>query len=298
MRSVRTAATVAAAMLLASGAAAFEGTLRLRSTAATEAQLAKANGGSAPDAAAMRALTPEQLVRDGGATAKESTVYVKGDKVRMDLPLERDGQGYAIIDLERGLTWFVMPSQQHYIEWSAADATAMGEQMAAMQKTMDQKLAGMPPEQRKQVEAMLKGMQLPADATPGPAPAVELTPLGEQRTINGMPATGYRASEDDATVIGWVTEAHPEVAATLRQVADRMEKLTPASMRKASVPRALQQKGLPVLVQTYYPRRARIEEVVAIEPQAIAADRFTIPTSYKKTSGREAMSGHGGLAPR
>lgn len=292
MRYITT--TLAITVLLAAASAkAFEGTLQLRTTAATASQLKKANGGTEPDADAMLALTPEQLARDGGAAVRETTVYISDRKVRMDLPLERSGKGYAVIDLDRDRTWFVMPTEQRYIEWTAEDAKAVGDQAAAMQESVGKHLAGLPPAQRQQAEAMLKNMQLPAGATP--PPDVLLTPTGERRTINGMAADGFRASEGDATVIGWVSQDQAEVAALLREVAERMEQLTPASMRHATVQRALQKKGLPVRVQTLYPRRVRIEEVVAIAPKAVDAELFVIPESFTKSSGRDAFKGlHGG----
>ena len=288
--------TAAALLLVTSSAVAFEGTLQLRTTAATESQLRQANGGSAPDTAAIAALPPEQLVRDGGAATRETTVFINGRKVRMDLPLERSGKGYAIIDLDRDVTWFVMPTDRRYIEWTRADAAAVSESAAGMQQSLGKQLAGLPPEQRKQAEAMLKNMQLPAGATP--PPDVTLTPIGERRTIHGRTAEGFRATEGDATVIGWVSQDEPELATLMREIAERMERLTPASMRQATATRALQKRGLPVRVQTIYPRRVRIEEIVAVEPKSVAAELFTIPEGYTKSTGRDAFgSAHGGRKP-
>ena len=287
---MRTHWLIGAAVLLlgATTATAFEGTIKLRTTAATSDQLAKANGGKAPDEAATLALTPAQLAKDGGATVKESTVYVSESKVRMDMPLETKGSGYAIVDLDKGVTWFVVPAEKRYIEWSETDAKAIGEKMAAMKKMMTERMASLPPDQRKQVEAMMKNMQLPEDDAK-PQPTVAITPLNKQQTINGMQASGFKAVEEDATVIAWVTNDQPELNKALLTVAERMEKLTPANMRRENVRHQLQQKGLPVMVQNLGQGRFRVEEILSVDEKPVDAALFTVPKDFAKTTGRDAL---------
>ena len=293
MRQVLMAA--AAALLLATSATAFEGTIKLRTTAATADQLKAANGGKAPDDAAILAMTPGQLAKDGKATVKESVVYVSKSKVRMDMPLENKGAGYAVVDLDKGVTWFVVPAEKRYIEWSEKDAAAIGEKMAQMKKMMQERMASLPPDQRKQVEAMLKNMDVQDSAAPQPTAAI--TPLNKEQTINGMHAAGYTAKEDDKTVVAWVTSDQPDVNKALLEVSERMEKLTPSNMRRESVRRQLQQKGLPVMVQNLGDGRYRVEEVVAIDQKPVDAALFVVPQDFTKTTGRDAlksMPGPGG----
>jgi hypothetical protein len=277
-----------AAVLLATSATAFEGTIKLRTTAAATEDLAAANGGKKPDDAAVLAMTPEQLTKNGKAQVKESMVYVSGAKVRMDMPLESKGSGYAVVDLDKGITWFVVPGEKRYIEWSEADAKAIGEKMAQMKKMMTERMASLPPDQRKQVEAMMKNMQMPEENA-APQPTIALTPLNKEETINGMRASGYKATEDQDTIVGWVTNDQPELNKALITVSERMEKLTPANMRKENVRRELQQKGLPVRVQNLGGGRYRIEEIVAVEQKPVDATLFVIPQDYSKTTGRDAL---------
>jgi hypothetical protein len=279
--------TAAALLLLTGSATAFEGTIRLRTTAATADQLTAANGGKAPDEAAILAMTTEQLAKDGKATVKESMVYVSDTKVRMDMPLETKGAGYAVVDLDKGITWFVVPAEKRYIEWSETDAKAIGEKMAEMKKVMTERMASLPPDQRKQVEAMMKNMQVADEAAP--QPTVALTPLNKEQKVNGMTAAGYRAKEDESTVVAWVTSEQPELSKALLSVSERMERLTPANMRKESVRRQLQQKGLPVMVQNLGGGRYRVEEVVTVEQKPVDPALFAVPTDYSKTTGRDAL---------
>lgn len=285
---MRHALSIAIALLLATSATAFEGTINLRTTAVTTDDLTAANGGKKPDDAAVLAMSPDQIAKGGKAQVRESKVYVAGSKVRMDMPLESKGSGYAVVDLDKGVTWFVVPGEKRYIEWSEADAKAIGEKMAQMKKMMTERMASLPPDQRKQVEAMMKNMQMPDD-NPAPQPTIAISPLNKEETINGMHASGYKATEDDNTVIAWVTNDQPDLNKALLTVSERMEKLTPANMRKENVRRQLQQKGLPVRVQNLGGGRYRVEEIVAIDQKPVDAALFVIPQDYTKTTGRDAL---------
>ena len=290
--------TAAAALLVATSAAAFDGTIKLRTMQATADQLKEINGGKAPDDAAILAMTPDQLAKDGKAIVKESTVYVSNSRVRMDMPLENKGAGYAVVDLDKGITWFVVPAEKRYIEWSETDAKAIGEKMAQMKKMMTERMASLPPDQRKEVEAMMKKMDMPDSGAP--QPTIAITPLNKEQTVNGMTAAGYKATEDENTVVAWVTSDQPELNKALLTVTERMEKLTPANMRRENVRRQLQQKGLPVMVQRLGGGRYQIEEIVSVDQKPVDAKLFEIPKDYTKTTGRDALKnipGPGGAAP-
>lgn len=284
-------ALVAAALLCAAPAArAFDGTVTLRTISVPRDALAKLNDGKAPDAKATLAMMPAKLLEaKDAADVRETTVYVSGPKVRMDAPLEKGKKGFALVDLDKGTTWFVVPEEKRYIEWSKDDAKAMGEKMVQVRKMLTERLAQMPPEQRAQAEQMLKNMPTENDAKAPPAPPVPLTALDKTQDINGMQATAFEAKEGDATVVGWVTQAQPALSTALRSVSDRMEQMTPANMRKPSVRASLQAKGLPVMVQTLEPDRYRIEEVTKIEQKSVPADLFVVPKDYTKTTGRDAI---------
>ena len=104
-----------------------------------------------------------------------------------------------------------------------------------------------------------------------------------------MHAAGYKATEEENTIVGWVTTDQPELSKALLTVSERMEKLTPANMRKENVRRQLQQKGLPVMVQNLGGGRYRVEEIIAVDQKPVDATLFVIPQEYAKTTGRDAL---------
>ncbi len=267
----------------------FEGTLKLRTVSVDRDQLSKVAGGKAPDTEQTLALTPDKLLaaKDAGAQVRESTVYVSGTKVRMDTPLDRNREGYAIIDTEKNTTWFVVPGEKRYIEWSEADAKAMSDKMAQVEKVLKERMGSLPPEQRAQAEAMLKNMKGPS--AEGAAPKVEIKPTGKTQTVNGMQASAFEVKTGDETMVGWVTQEQPDLNKTLRSVQERMEKMTPPSMRgRQSARTSLGAKGFPVMVQTIDPGHYRVEEVVAVEKKAVPADLFSVPKDFAKTTARDA----------
>jgi hypothetical protein len=279
-------------LLLAPAAAmAFEGTLTLRTVVADRANLDKLNGGKAPNATEVLAMTPQQLLdsKDVGAQMRESKVYVADKKVRMETPLEKNKDGYAIIDTEKNITWFVVPSEKRYIEWSEADAKAMGDKMAQMEKMLKERMATLPPDQKAQVEAMLKKLKGGPEGEGAPS-QVDIKPTGATQTVNGMRVAGYEVKSGEETLVGWVTQDQPELATMLRTVQQRMEKMTPPAMRgRQSARTAIGDKGFPVRVQTLDTDHYRVEEVVTVEKKAVPADLFVLPADFTKTSAREAM---------
>jgi hypothetical protein len=266
----------------------FEGTLKLRTVSVERGKLGTLTGGKPPNAEQTLAISTDKLLaaKDAGAQMRESTVYISGSKVRMDAPLEKGREGYAIIDTEKNATWFVVPSEQRYIEWSEADAKAMDEKMAQIEKMMKERMGSLPPEQRAQVETMLKNMKGPE----GDVAKAKVQPTGKTRTVNGMEATGFEVKSGDETLVGWVTQEQPDLNKTLHDVQARMEKMTPPSLRgRQSARTSLGEKGFPVMMQTLDPDHYRVEEVIAVEKKAVPADMFAVPKDFAKTTGRDAM---------
>lgn len=291
MLKIRVMAMLGALLLVPLAAAGFEGTVKLRTMSVPRDNLAKiAGGGAAPSPEKALAITPAQVVgaKDAGASVHEGTMYVSGSKIRMDLPSERGPGGYAIIDTTKDLTWFVIPGEKKYIEWSEADAKAMGEKVAEVEKMMKERMASLPPDQQRQVEAMMKNLKKPSQEEP--VEKVNLSKLDQPRTINGMEADGFEVKSGESTIVGWITDDQPDLAAALRTVQQRMQKMTPANMRSRETARtAFLDKGLPVMVQSLDQKSYRIEEIVSVQPGAIDPKLFALPEGYARTTGREAL---------
>jgi len=293
MTRVRAALWAAVVLGIPAAGWGFEGTLKLRTVVVDRAQLGKVTGAAAPSADEALAITSTQLIeaKGAGAEMRESMVYMNAVKVRMDLPLEKNKDGYAIIDTEKDTTWFVIPGEKRCIEWSKEDAKVMNEKMVQLEKMMTERMGSLPPDQQAQVKVMLDKMKGPAG---GEAAAESLKPTGKSETINGYSASSYRVQSGEEIMLGWVTQDQPEIAKTLQTVQSRLEKMTPPSLRGRQAARnALGMKGLPLRVHTLDPVHYRVEEVVAVEKKPLAADVFSVPAGFTKQTARDAMKNIG-----
>jgi len=195
MTSLRVVVCAVAILTAPVAAIGFEGTLKLRTVSVERDKLGTLTGGKAPDAEQTLAITTDTLLaaKDADPQVRESMVYISGSKVRMDAPLQKGKEGYAIIDTEKNMTWFVVPSEQRYIEWSEADAKAMGEKMVQIEKMMKERMGSLPPDQRAQVEAMLKNMKAPEGG------AAKLSRRFEAKF--GVPMNGHAAETYMSTMV-------------------------------------------------------------------------------------------------
>jgi hypothetical protein len=293
MSSNRAAVTcvfvIGALLAPACAAQAFEGTLSLRTVSIPRDQLGKLTGAGqakAPDIFSVPMDKVLALKEAPGVKVEESTVHIRGSRLRADTPMPDDPAAYVTVDVDQNVTRIVLPKEKRYIEWTSADADALAAEIHRMQEDMKARLATLPPEQRKHMEAMMKelpGMSGAKDA----APKIDLRPLGQPRAINGFQTTGYEVQWQDETTRGWVTRDLPELSKIYKTSQENMKKMLPTG---ATDPRsALGEQGLPVLVQTVGPERFRVEELVAVEKKPVPENLFDVPADFKKTSARDEM---------
>ncbi len=283
---MRALSMIAGALLLSATAAlAFDGTLKIRTVGAPMEALASGKD-KKPDTATLLAMMPADLLAKAGdqGAQQEATVYVSGNKVRMDAPVGQ-GQDGSVIVFENGTTWLVSPEEKQYIEWTQADAKIASEKMAAFKKALREQLPLLEPAKRKEAEAVLERMEAGEKK-----PAINLTPLGKTQTISGMQTAAYKAVDGSSTVVGWITEEQPELSEALRTVTERMRKVAGPATQKPSVRELMQGKGLPVMVQTVEPEGYRIEEILSIEAKPVPASLFAAPKNFKKISGTEVLN--------
>ena len=265
----------------------FEGVLKWQTIVVPQDALGEIVGaGATKDADKIFAVPIDKVKAAKGAQVHESTIYVKGSKVRADIsgPGPEKG-GYVITDVDQGTSKMVMPKQKKYIEWTKVDMEKMGKRMEAMRKAMQERLANLPPEQRKQVEGMMKGMTGPSSET-----KPEVKALGKTETINGMQTTGYEVKTADETAVGWVTKDHQDLMQTFAKMQKSQERMLPPNHRGGKNVRAvLAEQGLPVRVQVLDPMQYHIDELREIKQESVAADQFEVPAGYKKSTMQQMM---------
>jgi len=265
----------------------FEGTLKFRTVSVPIDQLKGLTDGGSADADKLYAIPIDKVMAVPGVKPRETTIQVKGSKVRADTG-GREPDGYVIMDIDQGTSWMVMPAQKKYVEWTKADLKALADKMGEMQKQMQERMAGMPPEQRKQMEAMMKSMP---GAAGSDAPKPQVRALGKTQTINGMQTTAYEVRIGDDTAVGWVTQDQKDLQRTFKKLREGEEKMMSRNPGPG-LQSALADNGLPVRVQKVERTDYRIEELVDVQRMPMAVELFAIPAGFEKTTPQQLMQ-HG-----
>jgi hypothetical protein len=182
---------------------------------------------------------------------------------------------------------------------------AMGQQMGQMQgqmKEMEEQLKGLPPEQRREIEKMMKQMQAqsapqakPEDCAPD---KVDVKSTGKKVTVAGYDATGYQVFSNgtfDAEVY-----IAPGITAVREMDPRKFERMM-SEMTKA-MPQCPPRGGMfgsdPMwkLMKDGYPVRSvdkdgATTEVVKAEHRSLGANEFEPPTGFARKTLQEMMGG-------
>jgi len=261
----------------------FEGTLKFRTITVPAAQLKGLTEGGSTDTRKVYAIPVDKLLAAPGVKPRESVIQVRGSKVRANTG-GRDPDGYVIMDVDQGTSLMVMPAQKKYIEWTKADMKELTDKMSEMQKQMRARIAELPPEQRKQMEAMMKSLPNAG----GDAPQPQVHALGKTETINGMQTSAYEVRIGDESAIGWVTKDQKDLQHTFKNLREGEEKMMAHSPAKG-VQAALADNGLPVRVQRVDKDEYRIEELVDVQRTPMSADLFSVPAGFEKATPQQIM---------
>jgi hypothetical protein len=121
------------------------------------------------------------------------TMYVEGDRMRMDAP-ERNERATAIImDGPTKRILMIDDRNKTYIEMTEEDRKRMRAQADAMRAQMQERMKNMPPEQRKKMEELMGPGAGTGDHKPHDW---KFASMGQKKTVNGFACEMYRVSED------------------------------------------------------------------------------------------------------
>jgi hypothetical protein len=151
--------------------------------------LALAAGGGAT---AGTVITLDQVAN--GGPGKPQIIYLEPDRLRMSSP-DND----MIFRGDQNKVWIVRPQDKGYVELTPESMKQMKAQMDQVMAQMRQRLAAMPPEQRKQMESMMavRGMGSNDPATP---PQNTYEKAGEPKKIGDWTYTPFHVTMNDGPV--------------------------------------------------------------------------------------------------
>lgn len=245
------------AICLVAGTAAaaeqpFEGKVVQRSVVLPRSALPALLNGGEVTANKVFDVPPERLQKAAEAQTVDAVIYIKGSLFRVDLSVNGK-PGYLVADSSTDRTIIAVPADKVYVEWTRADRE----------------------EAKKKLEA--KGQ--PAT----PAPTAKVVKTGSVATVDGMTLRTYEYEDGGETSRAWLTQEHANLLAALRGAAKTQQQVRPA---RATPMEIFSEHGLPIRVQTLTADHYEQIDLLTIEPQPVAADKFTVPTEFRRIDPR------------
>ncbi|HEX4507530.1 MAG TPA: DUF4412 domain-containing protein, partial [Alphaproteobacteria bacterium] len=123
-----------------------------------------------------------------GEPVRQQTIELTADKVKMTSP-----ENQMIYRGDQNKVWIVKPEDKAYVELTAESMSQMKARMDQGLAMMQQRMASLPPEQRKQVEAMMAARGM-GSGTPSAPPQITYEKAGDPKKINGYTCTPFHVT--------------------------------------------------------------------------------------------------------
>jgi hypothetical protein len=249
-------------------------------------------------AAAISALAVPVYAADGVLIVQQTTIAGKTDtnqiqieksRMRAETTRPMGGKTVVLFDSTTQVLRIIDDTAKTYNEMTKADVDGMGGQMAGATAQMQGALANLPPEQRAQVEAMMKAR---GGGVPGAAPArTEYTKVGTDKVGKWTcdKYEGFRNGEKtsevctvDPKILG-ITAADLEIT---RQLAEFFSKMVPQNsdaMFRIGSGADKMFAGVPVRTTTFGDRPMVIE-VTEVGRKSFSDSTFVVPSDYQKVA--------------
>lgn len=251
--------------------------------------------GTAATAAADGVLLVTKTTSAGGAP-QTGQVQIDGRRMRAEAIGERGEKQIVVFDGTKKVMMLIDDSKKTYTEMSEADLEALGSQMSGMMAQIEQQMKNMPPEQRAQVEAMMKGR---GAAMPGAAaPKITYTRAGTD-TVGKWTCDKYTGTSGGQKV-SEVCTVDPKALgftaadfAVSRELAAFFKKLMPSGggqMFSIGTPEDQGFSGVPVRTVSSGGGRQFTSEITEVTRQTFPDSVFQAPAGYQKQS---MMGGRG-----
>jgi Domain of unknown function (DUF4412) len=230
-----------------------------------------------------------------GDTSRTSQVQIEQNRMRTDIVNGPTGPQTVIFDATKQVVDIINVDRKTYTEMTKADLDRLGQQMQDMMGQMQSMMANMSPEQRAQMESMMRGR--------GRGPAMPSAPKTEYRKV-GTDKVGkwtcdkYEGTQNGQKVaeICTVPPAALGLSAAdidlLQQLGQFFKQLIPQGSGVPNVGRLEDQgfSGLPVWSVTTIAGREVRTEVTDVSRQNFPDALFAVPPGFQKD---DMMPGRG-----
>jgi hypothetical protein len=241
--------------------------------------------GAAPPVAADGLLIVETNVANG--RTQNAQVQIEKDRMRAEFIGGSGDKQAAIFDGAAGTLWLINYDRKTYTEMTRADVERIGTQVSDLMARMQAQMASMPPAQRAQMEAMMKGRLGAFAAMPKP----QYRMLGSDRagrwTCNKY--EGFVDTEkvsEICTVDPAVLGATADELAITKQLAEFAQRLIPQGFEQmfgVGTTETQGYSGIPLRHISYRNGQPVLSnEVTDVRRQSFDASTFQVPPGFEK----------------
>ena len=260
----------------------------------------------------------DQVMKSGGDDNNRQRLFLQQNRLKTLVMEGANVTNAVVMDLDAQTITQIDYKQRAYTTATAAEYAAlmrqgfekMGEaagQMQSQMKELEEQLKNLPPEQRRQIEAMMKQAQgaqrspaqpqtKPEDCAPD---KVDVKRTGKSITVAGYEASGYQVFTNgklDSEV--WIA---PAITAAREIDPQKLERMMKEMMKALPhcPPRGQMFGADPMwkLMKDGYPVRSvdkdggSVIEVVKAESRSLGASEFQAPTGFARKTLQEMMGG-------
>lgn len=240
-------------------------------------------------AAADGVLVVESSTVNG--TPRTTQVQIERTRMRTEIAGQNGTTQVVVFDGAKQILYMIDPVAKTYSEMTKADVDAAGAQMGDAMAQMQKALEGMPPAQRAQMEAMMKGRLGGLPGVGGPPAKTEYRRGGTSKVSKWTCDVyeGYQNNTKTGEVCTVSASALGFAAADFevsRQLAAFMRGLIPQGADQLfQAGRAQEQgfDGVPVRRVTTIAGREVVTELTSVARQNFPDSLFAIPDGFTKT---------------
>lgn len=222
-----------------------------------------------------------------GTDVTTNQIQLESNRMRAESTGDRGERRVVIFDGSRQLLTMIDNANKSYTELTKQDADALGTQMADAMAQIQKQIAAMPPDQRAQVEAAMKGRMGGAG---GVAPKPDYRKVGTD-TVGKWKCDKYEGYEGGKKT-SEVCTVDPKVLglaegdfAVSKQFVEFFKRVVPQMASQAFAIGTLEQQGfagVPVKRTSTVLGRQITTELSDVSRQTFADSTYAVPTGYTK----------------
>jgi hypothetical protein len=295
-------ALVFAAAAWTTSAAAFEGEIRARFIHVSPDTYQRLTGG---DSKKAFDIPVEDWMAEVGSGVQmiESRMQVKKNRIRVDGMDPRDPDSFMIVDVEKGITWAVMPARKTIMKFTAEGAKQLAEAAEEMQKQLEEHLrekldsGDVPPEQREVMEKILARAETERESDVNSRPRPTVKKSGRSADIHGVKAEEWEISDGPRSGRAWITTEHTDLAILYSKLQKQMAEMRPNGSDSNTLNELIGKHGFGVrmqLLDTSLPDgdRYSINDVYETKAIQIPEGRMELPADYQVMTPDEMLKQH------